>query len=205
MDIIGKLPAAPGQRVFVLAITNYFTKWIEAEVLSKVRDREVIQFIWKNVICRFGVPKEIVTDNGTRFINTGFQNFCKEWNIKLNFSTPRYLQANGQAKSSNKIVMNTLKKDYLRLKENRQTSFLVSFGPTAPPFEHPPVKRPSRWFMARSSHTSRNRHSNISTSFLVSFGPTAPPFEHPPVKRPSRWFMARSSHTNRNRHSNISV
>ncbi|XP_022850732.1 uncharacterized protein LOC111372594 [Olea europaea var. sylvestris] len=79
MDIIGKLPAAPGQRVFMPVVTDYFTKWIEVEALSK-------------------------------FISTGFQNFCKEWNIKLNFSTPRYPQANSQVKSSNKTVMKTIKK-----------------------------------------------------------------------------------------------
>ncbi|XP_022855637.1 uncharacterized protein LOC111376864 [Olea europaea var. sylvestris] len=143
MDIIGKLPSAPGQRVFVLAIIDYFTKWIEAKALSKIHDRKVIQFIWKNVICRFGVPKEIVTDNRTQFISTGFQNFCKEWNIKLNFSTSRYSQANGQAESSNKTVM-TLKKRLSEAKGKWANELPRSFGPIAPPFEHPLVKHPSR-------------------------------------------------------------
>ncbi|KAL5562066.1 hypothetical protein UlMin_031813 [Ulmus minor] len=67
-------------------------------------------FIWKNVICRFGVPKEIVTDNGSQFISHEFQDFCREWGIKLNYSTPRYPQANGQAESSNKTIINTLKR-----------------------------------------------------------------------------------------------
>ena len=58
MDIVGKLSAAPR------AVTDYFTKWIVAEAFHQVCDREVKNFIWKNVICRFGVPKEIVTDNG---------------------------------------------------------------------------------------------------------------------------------------------
>ena len=64
MDIVGKLPTAPGQHMYMLAVTDYFTKWVEAEAYHQVRDREVKKFIWKNVICRFGVPKEIVTDNG---------------------------------------------------------------------------------------------------------------------------------------------
>ena len=110
MDIVGKLPTAPGQRVYMLAVTDYFTKWIEAEAFHQVRDREVKNFIWKNVICRFGVPKEIVTDNGSQFISHEFQDFCREWGIKLNYSTPRYPQANGQAESSNKTIINTLKR-----------------------------------------------------------------------------------------------
>ena len=94
----------------MLAITDYFTKWIEAEAFHQVRNREVKNFIWKNVICRFGVPKEIVIDNGLQFISFEFQDFCKEWNIKLNFSTTRYSQSKRQAESSNKTIMATLKK-----------------------------------------------------------------------------------------------
>ncbi|XP_057803119.1 uncharacterized protein LOC131018411 [Salvia miltiorrhiza] len=110
MDIVGKLPTAPGQKVYMLAVTDYFSKWIEADSFHQVRDKEVKGFIWKNVICRYGVPKEIVTDNGSQFISADFQDFCKFWNIKLSFSTPRYPQANGQAAFSNKTIMNTLKK-----------------------------------------------------------------------------------------------
>ncbi|XP_057811617.1 uncharacterized protein LOC131025850 [Salvia miltiorrhiza] len=110
MDIVGKLPMAPGQKVYMLAVTDYFSKWIEAESFHQVRDKEVKGFIWKNVICRYGVPKEIVTDNGSQFISADFQDFCRFWNIKQSFSTPRYPQANGQAESSNKTIMNTLKK-----------------------------------------------------------------------------------------------
>src|SRR5690606_3961736 len=110
MDIVEKLPTAPGQRMYMLAVTDYFTKWIEAEAFHQVRDREVKNFIWKNVICRFGVPKEIVTDNGSQFISHEFQDFCREWGIKLNYSTPRYPQANGQAEPSNKTIINTLKR-----------------------------------------------------------------------------------------------
>ena len=63
MDIVGKLPIAPGQRVYMIAVTDYFTKWVEVEVYHQVYDREVKNFIWKNVIYHFTVPKKIMTDN----------------------------------------------------------------------------------------------------------------------------------------------
>ncbi|KAK1568798.1 hypothetical protein Q3G72_028909 [Acer saccharum] len=63
-----------------------------------------------DVVYMFGVPKEIVTDNGSQFISFDFKNFCKKYAIKLSFSTPRYPQANGQAESTNKTIVNTLKK-----------------------------------------------------------------------------------------------
>ena len=116
MDIVGKLPTAPEQRVYMLDVTDYFTKWVEAEAYTQVKDREVKIFIWKHVICRFGVPKEIVTDNGSQFIRFNFQDFCREWGIKLTFSTPRYPQANGQAEETNKTIINSLKR---RLKHTK--------------------------------------------------------------------------------------
>ena len=93
----------------MLMVTKYFTKWIKAEAYHQVRDCEVKNFIWKNVICRFRVPKEIVIDNGFQFISFDFQDFNKEWGIKLSFSTPRYPKTNGQAESTNKTVIKIIK------------------------------------------------------------------------------------------------
>ena len=110
MDIVGKMPPAPGQKVYMLAMTDYFSKWIEAEAFRQVTSKEVIAFIKKNILCRFGIPSEIVCDNGSQFISEKTESFCKKYNINLVKSTPRYPQANGQAESSNKIIINNLKK-----------------------------------------------------------------------------------------------
>ncbi|XP_056698175.1 uncharacterized protein [Spinacia oleracea] len=56
MDIVGPLPQASGQCVFMLEMTDYFSKWIEAEAFRRVRDTEVISFIKRNVLSRFGIP-----------------------------------------------------------------------------------------------------------------------------------------------------
>ncbi|KAJ9551982.1 hypothetical protein OSB04_016027 [Centaurea solstitialis] len=114
MDIVGKLPPAPGQKVFLLVLTDYFSKWIEAAAFSQIRDKEVISFIQTNIIYRFGVPSEIMCDNGAQFISEKTRKFCDERGIKLITSTPRYPQSNGLAESSNKIIVNNLRK---RLKE----------------------------------------------------------------------------------------
>ncbi|KAK1550949.1 hypothetical protein Q3G72_027475 [Acer saccharum] len=110
MNIVGKLPAAPEGVIYMLVLTDYFTKWVEIGAYQQVRDNEVRDFVWKNIICRFGVPREIVTDNGSQFISYDFKNFCDKYAIKLSFSTPRYPQANGQAESTNKTIVTTLKK-----------------------------------------------------------------------------------------------
>ncbi|XP_048622678.1 uncharacterized protein LOC106393842 [Brassica napus] len=109
MDIIGPLPCSR-QRRFILVLTDYFTKWIEAEAYAQVTDKEVRGFVWKNIICRHGLPYEIVTDNGSQFMSGNFKEFCGKWNIRLSPSTPRYPQGNGQAESSNKLIIDGIKK-----------------------------------------------------------------------------------------------
>lgn len=93
----------------ILMVTNYFIKWAEAEALERVREQEVQKFLWKQVICRFGIPWKIIIDNGPQFIAQTLKDFCGRMNIKLTYSTPRYPQANGQAEAFNKAIVNSLK------------------------------------------------------------------------------------------------
>ena len=76
MDIMGPLPVATGQRKFVLAITDYFSKWVEDKAFAQVKEVDVESFVWREVICKFGLSKEIVVGNGTKFISGRFQDFC---------------------------------------------------------------------------------------------------------------------------------
>ncbi|CAL8091980.1 unnamed protein product [Prunus armeniaca] len=52
----------------MIVATDYFTKWIEAETLSSTKKADMEQFIWRNIICRFGSLQSLVTDNGSQFI-----------------------------------------------------------------------------------------------------------------------------------------
>ena len=90
--------------------TDYFSKWVEVEAFSSIKDKDVTQFIWKNVVCRFGIPRSIVSNNSPQFDNQVYRNFCHELKIKNLYSTPRYPQSNGLAKASNKILLTALKK-----------------------------------------------------------------------------------------------
>ncbi|KAG7564374.1 Integrase catalytic core [Arabidopsis suecica] len=89
MDIIGPLHRSTRGVQYLLVLTDYFSKWIEAEAYASIKDSVVNTFIWKNIICRHGVSYEIVTDNGPQFISHEFEAFCSEWGIKVSYSTPR--------------------------------------------------------------------------------------------------------------------
>lgn len=85
MDIVGKLPQAPGQKMFMLALADYFSKWIEADSFTQVREKEVINFIWRNIICRFDVPSEIIYDNDSQFISTPTRNVLAKMEYTTKF------------------------------------------------------------------------------------------------------------------------
>ncbi|KFK24493.1 hypothetical protein AALP_AAs49847U000100 [Arabis alpina] len=109
MDIVGPLHASKQKR-FLLLLTDYFSKWVEAEAYSSIKDAQVESFVWRNIICRHGIPFEIITDNGSQFISNRFEAFCAKWKIRLNKSTPRHPQGNGQAEAMNKTILDGLKK-----------------------------------------------------------------------------------------------
>lgn len=69
MDIVMHLPQALRQKKFILVATDYFSKWVDAEAYANVKDSDVVNFIWKTIVTRFGLPSIIVIDNGSQFIS----------------------------------------------------------------------------------------------------------------------------------------
>jgi hypothetical protein len=110
MDIIGKInpPSSKGHQ-FILAIIDYFTKWVEAVLMKSVASKDVINFVREHVIHRFGIPQTITTDGGSVFISEEFKRFATDMGIKLIRSSPYYAQVNGQAKASNQSLIKLIR------------------------------------------------------------------------------------------------
>jgi len=67
IDILGPFPLAIRQMKYLIVTIEYFTKWIEAEPVAQITAHKVQHFVWKNIVCRFGVPRRLVSENGTQF------------------------------------------------------------------------------------------------------------------------------------------
>jgi hypothetical protein len=67
MDIVGPLPTAQGNFKFAVVVFEYFSKWIEARPVATITSATIKKFFWQQIICRFGVPKELTVDNGKQF------------------------------------------------------------------------------------------------------------------------------------------
>ena len=87
IDIVGPLPQGKGQVKFLLVAIDYFTKWVEAEALATITEARIRSFMWKNIICRFGIPSTIISDNERQFNSQGFRDFCSNLGIKNQFSS----------------------------------------------------------------------------------------------------------------------
>ena len=48
---------------------DYLTKWPEARAIPDMTAKSVAAFFYEDIVCRYGCPKEIVSDNGSAFIS----------------------------------------------------------------------------------------------------------------------------------------
>jgi hypothetical protein len=94
----------------VLVATDYFTKWTEAVLLKNMTHKSVIHFILEHLIHRFVIPQILTPDQSSSFMSHQVCEFAESLKIKLLSSSPYYAQANGQAESSNKNLINLIKK-----------------------------------------------------------------------------------------------
>jgi len=118
LDFIGEIhPPSSSQHKWILTAIDYFTKWIEAIPSRKVNDMMIIGFLETNILSRFGYPEKIITNNAVAFNSKKMINFCNKYHITLGHSTSYYPQSNGLDESSNKILINIIKK---LLEENKK-------------------------------------------------------------------------------------
>ena len=109
LDIMGPFPIAVRQLKFLVVGIDYFTKWVEAEASATITEKNVRSFVWRCIICRFGIPRVLISDNGRQFDNESFQDFCSQLGIKNHYSFPAHPQANGQVEVTNRSLLKIIK------------------------------------------------------------------------------------------------
>ena len=84
---MGPFPTALRQLKFLIVGIDYFTKWVEVEPLAIITKKSTRSFVWRNIICRYGILRVLVSDNGKQFDNSAFRDFCSELGIKNHYSS----------------------------------------------------------------------------------------------------------------------
>ena len=72
---MGPFLLALQQLKFLVLGIDYITKWVEAKPLATITEKNVCSFVWKSIICQFGIPKVLVSD-GKQFDNDILKDFC---------------------------------------------------------------------------------------------------------------------------------
>jgi len=107
-----------------LLVTDYMSCYPEFALLSgKSTSRNVIVHL-KSIFARHGIPKTMVTDNGSQFASEEFKTFTITYGIEHKYSSPYHAQSNGQAEKGVGIVKNVLKKS-LECKEDPYLALLA--------------------------------------------------------------------------------
>src|ERR1043165_7215090 len=102
-------PTAPGNVKYLVVDIDYFTKWVEAKTLATIDGCNIKKFIWEFIICRFGLPMEIVSDNGTQFADQHLQEWLHSMKIKQIFTSVAHPQGNGQVERANRSIVEGIK------------------------------------------------------------------------------------------------
>ncbi|GKV42235.1 hypothetical protein SLEP1_g49664 [Rubroshorea leprosula] len=106
-----KCPFMKGVRgvTHLIVSVDYFTKWVKAQPLSGLTSKKVEDFVFSSIICRYGIPNQIVADNRTQFNCSSFKDFCSSYGIKLQFTSVYHPKSNGMVKSVNKVILEGIK------------------------------------------------------------------------------------------------
>jgi transposase InsO family protein len=108
LDILGPFPKAIGRYRYLYVAIDKFTKWPEATPMVNITKASAIAFL-KSIVCRFGVPNRIITDNGTQFKRQHFQEYYGDISIQLCFTSVAHPRSNGQVERANAEILRGLK------------------------------------------------------------------------------------------------
>ncbi|WZZ53231.1 hypothetical protein YC2023_053338 [Brassica napus] len=109
IDFMGPFPSSYSNK-YILVAVDYVSKWVEA-IASPTNDAKVVLKMFKNIIFpRFGIPRVVISDGGSHFINRLFANLLKKNGVKHKVATPYHPQTSGQVEISNREIKSILEK-----------------------------------------------------------------------------------------------
>jgi len=103
VDFIGPFPSFSGNE-YILLTVDYVSKWVEVIPPRTNKAKVVVKFLWENIFARFGMPRAIISDQGTHFNNRSFDVLLKRYSIVYRIATPYHLQTSGQVEVSNQQI-----------------------------------------------------------------------------------------------------
>ena len=116
VDIL-EMPLTVNGNRYIIVFMDYLTKWVEAYATSD-QTTETVADCLVDVVCRHGVPRELVSDRGANLLSHLMQEICEEFGIKKVNSTSYHPQTDGLVENFNKTLRSMLAKYARQLGDN---------------------------------------------------------------------------------------
>ncbi|GJV62413.1 reverse transcriptase domain-containing protein [Tanacetum coccineum] len=107
LDFMRPFPNSKGNK-YILVAVDYISKWVEAQALPTNNARVVIRFL-RRLFARFGVPKALISDQGTHFCNSQLEKALQKYGVTHKLSTAYHPQTNRQTEVTNRAIKRKLK------------------------------------------------------------------------------------------------
>ena len=110
-DIMGPLPTTPRGHKYILVVTDLFSKWVEAFPLAATDSVTLAKILTDEVICRYGVPESLHSDQGANFVSEVIQSLCTNLGINRTQTSAYHPEGNGQVEHFNRTLEAMLSKE----------------------------------------------------------------------------------------------
>ena len=172
-DILGPLPTTPRGNKFVLVVTDSFTKWTEVFAVPDETAETCVRVILNEVICRFGCPLAIHSDQGRNYESNIFKELCQLLEIHKTRTSPKNPKCNGQTERFNRMLL-PMKRAFIKGQQKQWDLYLgcVAGAYRATPHESTTLT-PNMMMLCREvrlphevvfgSSVSTNQYESVST------------------------------------------
>ncbi len=108
--MVGLLPIIPKGNQYIIIAMEYLFKWQKAKAVGEANALSISNFLYQNIICRFGCFTHLHIDRGTEFINKVVEKLTEKFRVKHHRLIPYRPQANGLVECFNKSLCDSLAK-----------------------------------------------------------------------------------------------
>ena len=110
LDILGFERATPAGNRYVLVVVDTLTKWAEAYAMQDEKSETVARLLVEEFVCRWGIPRQLHSDQGRQFESAVFQEMCRLLGMRKTRTTALHPQSDGQTERLNRTLLDLLAK-----------------------------------------------------------------------------------------------
>ena len=110
IDVMGPLTTSVGGKSYVILAIDHFSRWVVAKAVETPTAEETVRFVRENIIFNYGIPEELISDQGANFTSRLFQEFAARSGITLKRTSPYHPQTNGATERANQLFKQILGK-----------------------------------------------------------------------------------------------